>query len=176
VPRLQAFPGVSKGWINLIAALGNGAVADAIKEGADFMKDAILDSPTNDVRGWHLRKNSANGFASGARIGNTDPSVGDIDPNSGNMLNAVISSGPKKSGSGTVIQGSYGWVDAREEYFIKQDTGAYGVGARIGMGLLNEKTPGSKGVLRDYGAAVAARESLVKSLKASGLKMTGGLS
>ena len=175
MPRLQAFNGVSQGWINLIGALGNAAVSDAIKEGADFMKEAILDSPTNDSKDWHVRKNAANGFAPGARIGNANPNFGEVDPNSGNMLNAVSSSGPKKSGSGTVIHGSYGWVDAREEYFIKQDSGAYGVGARLGMGLLNAKAPGAKGVIRDYGAAVVARESLIKSLKASGLKLTGEL-
>ena len=175
MPRLQAFPGVSKGWINLIAALGNGAVADAIKEGADFMKDAILDSPTGHP--WHIRKNAANGFTSNQpRIGNTNPSFGDVDPNSGKMLNAVSSSGPKMSGSNTVIQGQYGWIDVREEYFIKQDNGNYVVGAGEGMGLLNPQAPRAGGVIRDYGAAVAARESLIKSLKASGLKMTGGLS
>ncbi len=174
MPRLQAFPGVSRGWINLITALGTAAVADSIKEGADFMKEAILDSPTTHP--WHARKNAANGFAPGARVGNTNPSFGEVDPNSGKMLNAVTSVGPAKSASGSEIVGFYGWVDAREEYFIKQDTGGYEVGAAMGMGLLNGQARGAGGVIRDYGAAVVARESLIKSLKASGLKMTGGLS
>jgi hypothetical protein len=174
VPRLQAFPGVSKGWINLIGALGNAAVADAIKEGADFMKEAILDSPTTHP--WHARKNAANSFTPGARIGNKNPDFGEVDPNSGKMLNAVSSVGPARSASGSEIVGFYGWVDAREDYFIKQDNGGYEVGAGMGMGLLNAQARGAGGVIRDYGAAVAARESLIKSLKASGLKMTGGLS
>lgn len=172
--RLEAFTGVSQGWINLITALGTAAVADSIKEGADFMKEAILDSPTTHP--WHARKNAANGFPSGARIGNKDPEIGEVDPNSGKMLNAVTSVGPARSASGSEIVGFYGWVDAREEYFIKQDTGGYEVGAAMGMGLLNGKANGAGGVIRNYGAAVAARESLIKSLKASGLKMTGGLS
>ncbi len=175
MPRLESFPGVSRGWVNLITALGTAAVADSIKEGADFMKDAILDSPTGHP--WHIRKNAANGFAPGARVGNTNPMFwNDIDPNSGKMLNAVSSIGPAKSASGSEIVGFYGWVDAREDYFIKQDTGGYEVGAAMGMGLLNGKANGAGGVIRNYGAAVAARESLIKSLKASGLKMTGGLS
>lgn len=173
MPRLESFNGVSQGWVNLIGALGKAAVSDAIKEGADFMKEAILDSPTTHP--WHARKNAANGFLAGARIGNTNPSFGEVDPNSGNMLKAVGSAGPVKSASGSEIVGAYGWVDAREEYFIKQDTGGYEVGAAMGMGLLNAKASGAGGVIRDYGAAVAARESLVKSLKASGLKLTGEL-
>ena len=174
MPRLEAFNGVSQGWINMIGALGKAAVADAIKDGADFMKEAILDSPTTHP--WHARKNAANGFPSGARIGNTNPSEGEVDPNSGKMLDSVSSMGPVKSASGSEIVGFYGWVDAREDYFIKQDTGGYEVGAAMGMGLLNPKASGAGGVIRDYGAAVAARESLVKSLKAGGLKVTGGLS
>jgi hypothetical protein len=174
MPRLESFNGVSQGWINLIGALGKAAVADAIKDGADFMKEAILDSPTTHP--WHARKNAANGFPAGARIGNKNPSFGEVDPNSGKMLNSVSSMGPIKSPSGSEIVGAYGWVDAREDYFIKQDTGGYEVGAAMGMGLLNPKAPGAGGVIRDYGAAVAARESLVKSLRASGLKMTGEIS
>jgi hypothetical protein len=170
MPRLEAFAGVSQGWINQIAAISSAAVGDAIEEGAEFMRDAILDSPTSHP--WHARKNAANGFPAGARIGNTDPSFGDVDPNSGNMLASVSTLGPVKSGGGSEIVGLFGWIDNEEEYFIEQDTGSYDVGAAMGMGLLNGRS--SRGnVLRDYGAKVAAEQRLIKSLSAAGLKSTG---
>jgi hypothetical protein len=167
VPRLEAFPSVSQGWVKLILAVSTSAVKDAIAEGADFMRDAIMDSPTSHP--WHLRKNAANGFPTGARIGNTNPVFGDVDPNSGKMLASIASEGPLRSGSGSEVLGLFGWLNTQEDYFIDQDTGGYEVGAAMGMGLLNDRT--SRGnVMRKYGAAVASQQSVIKSLKAAGLK------
>lgn len=169
MPKLDAFPGVAQGWVNIILAISSAAVKDAIEEGADFMRDAIMDSPTSHP--WHLRKNAANGFPSGARIGNTNPDFGDVDPNSGKMLASIASQGPLRSGSGSEVLGLFGWLNTQEDYFIDQDTGGYDVGAAMGMGLLNGRS--SRGnVMRKYGAAVASQQSLIKSLKASGLKHT----
>jgi hypothetical protein len=149
-------------------AISSAAVKDAIEEGADFMRDAIMDSPTSHP--WHLRKNAANGFPAGARIGNRSESFGDVDPNSGKMLASIASQGPLRSGSNSEVLGLFGWLNTQEDYFLDQDNGNYGVGAAMGMGLLNAKAPGAGGVLRKYGATMAAKESLIKSLKASGLK------
>lgn len=168
--KLSEFPAVSRGWINQITEVANAGVKDAIDEGAKFMREAILDSPTGDPKDWHLRKNEANSFPLGARIGNANPTFGDVDPNSGLMLASVSSSGPVKGNS--EITGSFGWIDVKKEYFLDQDTGAYGVGAQVGMGLLNDGSGRGK-ALRDYGARVAAEQVLIKSLKASGLKFTG---
>jgi hypothetical protein len=168
MPKLDDFPGVSQGWVNLILAISSAAVKDAVDEGADFMRDAIMDSPTSHP--WHLRKNAANGFPSGARIGNRDESFGDVDPNSGKMLSSVASQGPIRSGSGSEVLGLFGWLNTQEDYFIDQDSGGYDVGAAMGMGLLNSRAQGAGGVLRKYGAAVAAQQSLIKSLKSSGLR------
>jgi len=176
MPRLEAFPSVSRGWINQIAALSAGAVKDGIEAGATFMREAILDSPTGHP--WHTRKNAANGFPPGARIGNTNPAFGEVDPNSGNMLNSVSTLGPIKSASGSEVVGLYGWVDANESgrdyYFELQDTGGYVVGAGMGMGLLNEAAGGAGGVLRNYGAKIAAEQSVTKSMLAAGFSYTGG--
>jgi hypothetical protein len=171
MPSIKSFNGVSQGYINLISAVGTAAVADSIKTGAEFMREGILDS--NTTHPWHAKKNAANGFPSGARIGNTNPSFGEVDPNSGNMLASVSSSGPTRSASGTEIAGIYGWINSTEDYFIEQDNGSYGVGAGMGMGLLNGKGPGAGGVLRNYGAKNAASTSLVKSMLSAGFKYKG---
>jgi hypothetical protein len=165
--KLDAFPSVSRGWINMITAVANAGVRDAIEEGSRFMREGILDSPTGDANNWHLDKNRDNSFPEGARIGNTNPTVGEIDPNSGLMLASVSTAGPIRAGS--AVTGFFGWIDVKKEYFLDQDTGAYGVGAEVGMGLLNSGS-GRGGALRDYGAAVASQQRLIKSLKAAGLK------
>lgn len=170
MPRLAEFSGVSQGWINMIAAVSSGAVRDAIDEGAKFMRDAINDSPTSHP--WHVRKNAANGFDDGARIGNTNPSFGEVDPNSGLMLASVGTAGPVRGASGSEVVGFYGWIDRQEAYFADQDTGGYDVGAAMGMGLLNGRS-GRGNVMRDYGAKVAAEEKLISGLKAAGLKANG---
>ena len=175
MPNLDAFPSVSRGWINQIAALSSGAVKDGIEAGAAFMREAINNSPTGHP--WHARKNAANEFPTGARRGNTNPDFGEVDPNSGNMLNSVGTLGPIKSGSGSEVVGLYGWVDANESgrdyYFELQDTGGYVVGAGMGMGLLNEAAAGAGGVLRNYGAKVIAEQSVTKSMLAAGFTYTG---
>jgi len=175
VPNLNAFSGVSQGWINQVTAIVTGAVKDGINAGAEFMREAINNSPTGHP--WHVRKNEANGFAPGARIGNRNPSFGEVDPNSGNMLNSVSTSGPFRSGSDAQIAGLYGWLDAnetgRDYYFVLQDNGDYEVGASMGMGLLNEVANGAGGVLRNYGAKIEAEQSVARSMLAAGFKYTG---
>lgn len=171
MPRLAEFSGISQGWINQLSAVAVASVREAIDEGAQFMRDAILDSPTDDPMGWHIKKNMANGFPAGARIGNTDPGIGDIDPNSGLMLNSVDTAGPLRTKPSEIV-GFFGWIDTKKEYFLDQDTGDYKVGAEVGMGLLNAGA-GKGGALRDYGAKVAAEQKLIQSLSAAGLKSTG---
>jgi hypothetical protein len=171
MPKLAGFTGVSNGWSRVILGISTAAVRNSIKDGAEFMSDSILDSPTSHP--WHLRKNEANGFPNGARIGNTNPGFGEVDPNSGKMLASITSSGPLRSGQGNQVFGLFGWLTTQEDYFIEQDSGDYKVGAGMGMGLLNSKGPGSGGVLRKYGAKVAAEQSVVKSMLAAGLKYTG---
>lgn len=177
MPKLSAFPGISRGWINQVSAISAGAVKDGIEAGAEFMREAILDSPTTHP--WHIRKNEANGFAPGARIGNTNPSFGEVDPNSGNMLKSVSTLGPAKSAGGSHVVGLFGWIDAQENgrdyYFALQDSGDYKVGAGMGMGLINGPAGGAGGVLRQYGAKVAAEQVVTKSLLSAGFKYTGGV-
>jgi hypothetical protein len=169
MPRLDAFPAVSQGWINQVTAVSTAAVKDAIAEGADFMRKGIENSPTGT--NWHSDKNAANpGFPDGARIGNRNPNFGTepIDPNSGLMLASVSTVGPVKS-SASSIEGFFGWVDDKEPYFLLQDVGNYSVGNQSGMGLINQAINPQAGV-KQYGAALASQQSLIKSLKAAGLK------
>jgi hypothetical protein len=169
MPRLADFNGVSQTWVTKIAEVASSSVKQAIDDGASFMRQAINNSPTTHP--WHARKNDANGFPGGARIGNTDESFGEVDPNSGLMLNSVETAGPLRAGPSQVV-GFFGWINTQKEYFLDQDTGGYDVGAAMGMGLLNGRS--SRGnVMRDYGAKVVAEQSVIKSLKASGLKFTG---
>jgi hypothetical protein len=170
MPKLTEFNGVSQGWINMLAAVSAGAVKDAIEEGADFMRNAINNSPTGHP--WHARKNDANDFPTGARIGNTNPEFGEVDPNSGLMLASVTALGPFKNGSSEIL-GFYGWVNTQKDYFIDQDTGNYLVGAAAGMGLLNGLSTGAGSVMRNYGAKFAAEEKLMGNLKAAGLRTSG---
>jgi hypothetical protein len=44
----------------------------------------------------------------------------------------------------------------------------------MGMGLLNEAAGGAGGVLRNYGAKIAAEQSVTKSMLAAGFSYTGG--
>lgn len=174
MPKLSEFPSASKVWQKQLLAVGVKSISTAMNEGADFMREAITDSPTG--HSWHLRKNAANGFPDGARIGNANSSFGEVDPNSGNMLNSVSTVGPSASGQGDSVVGFFGWMDATENndsfYFAAQDAGNYDVGKQKGMGLLNGPTEGSS-VLREFGAQVVAEESLIKTLTAAGLKLTG---
>ena len=175
MPSIKAFSGVSQGWVNQVSAIATAAVRDGINAGAEFMREAINNSPTSHP--WHARKNDANNFEPGARIGNRNPSFGEVDPNSGNMLNSVRTSGPLRSGSDAQITGLYGWLDAsetgRDYYFVLQDNGDYEVGAGMGMGLINEAANGAGGVLRNYGAKIIAEQGVAKVMVSAGFKYTG---
>ena len=175
MPSIKAFSGVSQGWVNQVSAIATAAVRDGINAGAEFMREAINNSPTSHP--WHARKNDANNFEPGARIGNRNPSFGEVDPNSGNMLNSVSTSGPFRSGSDAQIAGLYGWLDAsetgRDYYFVLQDNGDYEVGAGMGMGLINEAANGAGGVLRNYGAKIIAEQGVAKVMVSARFKYTG---
>ena len=170
MPSLDAFAGVSQGWINQIAAVASGAVKETIEEGAQAMRDGINDSSTGTP--WHLKKNQQNDFEDGARIGNRNPMVGEVDPHSGQMLASVSSAGPVKTNGGKHIEGFFGWIDAKEPYFLLQDVGNYGVGEQVGMGLLNNAMNNDS--ITQMSAYVAAKEKLISSLSAAGLKSSGG--
>jgi len=172
MPRLQAFNGVSQAWLNQIKEVASGAVKDGIEAGAEFMRNGIMDSPTGTP--WHIQKNQANGFGDGARIGNNNPNFGSegVDPNSGKMLNSVDSLGPTSSASGSEIAGIYGWINVREDYFLLQDVGNYGVGKQSGMGLLN-KAMNPQASVTQMGAKIEAESQVAKTMLAAGFKYTG---
>jgi hypothetical protein len=172
MPKLQAFSGISQGWINQVTAIATGAVKDAIEKGADFMRDGIKDSPTGST--WHKNKNNANGFPDGARIGNKNPAFGEVDSKSGLMLASVSSAGPVRTSGGSSVEGFFGWIDTKESYFLLQDVGNYKVGKQTGMGLLNE-TMKSNSSITQMGAKVAAEQRLTKSMLSAGFKLSGGL-
>jgi hypothetical protein len=174
MPKLEAFSGISQGWINQVTAIASGAVKDSINAGVAYMQEVIKDSPTGTP--WHLNKNRANNFSEGARIGNNNPDFGTeaVDPNSGLMLSSVSSVGPVRLG-GDQIQGFFGWIDTKESYFLLQDVGNYGVGKQSGMGLLNiARNPGSS--IKQMGAYIEAEQSLKKSMLSAGFKYSGGVS
>jgi len=173
VPKLEAFPSVSQGWVNKIAAISTAAVKDGIEAGAEYMRKAINNRPTGTK--WHRDKNDANPeFAGGARIGNKNPNFGTqgVDPNSGLMLASVSTIGPVVSGAGSQVQGFFGWVDNKESYFLLQDIGNYGVGYQSGMGLLNIARNPTEFVTQ-MGAKIEAESSVARSMLAAGFKYSG---
>ena len=172
MPRLDAFTGVSQRWINQIAAVASGAVKDTIEAGAEFMREGINDRSTGTP--WHLEKNQANGFDDGARIGNRNPMVGEVDPHSGQMLASINTAGPIRTNGGSNVEGFFGWIDTKEPYFLLQDVGNYGVGDEVGMGLLNKAMNNDS--ITQMGAYVAAKQRLIKSLSLAGLKPSGATS
>ena len=170
MPNLTAFPSVAQGWIDGVVKISSSAVSEGIRAGADYMREGINDRPTGTK--WHLDKNAANGFDSGARIGNANPDFGTlgVDPNSGLMLASVSSSGPMKSGD--AVTGSYGWLDVQKDYFLLQDVGNYGLGNESGMGLLNIAQKPTEAV-EQMGAVLEAERVVAKAMLAAGFKYTG---
>ena len=170
MPRLDAFPAVSQGWINQVTAVSTAALKDGIEAGANFMRETIMDSPTGTP--WHLDKNRSNSFPLGARIGNANPNFGTqgVDPNSGLMLSSVSQSGPTSARN--VLKGSFGWIDVKENYFLLQDVGNYVVGEQSGMGLLNN-TERENNSITQMGAAFEAERVLAKAMLSAGFKYTG---
>lgn len=174
MPNLNAFSGVSQGWINQVSATAAGAIKDSIDAGVTYMREVIQDSPTGSP--WHVRKTDANpGFDPAARIGNRNSSFGEVDPKSGLMLASVSSAGPVRSAGGSTVEGFFGWIDTKESYFLLQDVGNYGVGKQSGMGLLNiAQNPGDS--IKQMGAYVEAEQTLKKSMLSAGFKYSGGMS
>jgi hypothetical protein len=171
MPKLSAFPSVSRGWIDTTARISLDAVREGITAGATYMRLAIDDRPTGTK--WHRDKNDANpGFGQGARIGNNNPDFGTegVDPNSGLMLASVSSAGPSSTGGN--IKGSYGWLDVQKDYFLLQDVGNYGVGNQSGMGLINIAMNPTAAV-EQMGAVMKAESAVAKVMLAAGFKYTG---
>lgn len=170
--KLSEFPAVSRGWIKSVASISSSAVKDGIEAGAMAMREGIQNSPTETK--WHRDKNDANpGFGSGARIGNRNPTFGEVDPKSGLMLASVSSAGPINSSGGKKVSGSFGWIDTKESYFLLQDVGNYSVGNQKGMGLLNLAMNSTESV-NQMGAYVEASQATINSMVTAGFKVSGG--
>ncbi len=173
MPKLTEFDSYAKLFHNQVLVAGARTVNAAIDESADFMREVISGgSPTGHP--WHAAKNAANGYEPGARIGNKVPFMykgyaSEVDPKSGNMLNSVKTMGPTTNGDGSKIVGLFGWIDNEEAYFGQQDTGKYGVGKGVGMGLLNEGAKSS----RKFAAMMTAQLVLEREGAKNGFKVTG---
>jgi hypothetical protein len=170
------FDGYSVTFIKQVVSAGGQALKETIDSGAEYMRKFILEgSPTGSP--WHDNKNARNGYPQGSRIGNTDPSIGDVHMDAGNMLREVDALGPAVSPDNSKIVGLFGWIDsdkvASNAYFVEQDSGNYHTGKHIGMGLLNSATGDSRGVLQNFGAMMAARNQLETSMKSKGFRSSG---
>ena len=166
MPKLQEFDGAMINWTIRVKAAGAMSVSAALDEGADYMRKYIAeDSPT--LTSWHEQKNAINGYPYGSRIGNANPGIGPVQDNPGNMFRSVQAEDARVTS--TKISGKFGWIENQEEYFKQQDAGTYGVGKKIGMGLINK---GNK-TLQNFGAMVAAEEKLRSAGKANGFKISG---
>ena len=175
MPNLNEFDSYANIFHNQVLIAGSRSVNVAIDAGADFMREAIVNgSPTGHP--WHAAKNAANGFPDGARIGNRVPFMykgfaSEIDYKSGNMLKSVTTMGPVTSGDRSKIAGLFGWIDpsAEDSYFVQQDTGKYGVGKQVGMGLLNVGNKSGK----KFAAMMAAQTTLESEAIKNGFKVSG---
>lgn len=177
MPKLMDFSKYAEAFTSQVVAAAGGAVKETVDFGANYMRRFIIeDSPTGSA--WHEKKNAENGYPAGSRVGNTNPSVGEVHLNAGNMWRAVESAGPSIAPDKSKIIGLFGWIDSDKnpsnEYFVMQDSGNYHTGKHIGMGLLNGRTGDSRGVLQKFGAMVAAQGQLEKSMKSAGFSRTGG--
>jgi hypothetical protein len=171
VPKLTEFNGAMINWTIKVKAAGAMSVSEALDDGAAYMRKFIAaDSPTDTP--WHALKNAENGYPGGSRMGNQ---VGgpngnwEVHPDAGNMFRSVQAENAKVSKS--EISGRFGWIANQEDYFVQQDAGNYGVGSKVGMGLINKKR--GKKVLQNLGAAVSAEETLRTAAKQNGFKLSG---
>lgn len=176
MPRISEFPNYAEAFAKVVKEAGSKVVESGINDGAEYMR-RVISGEASTGHPWHAAKNAANGYATGARIGNTvafkyKKYTSEIDPHAGNMLNSVSSLGPAVNPDGSKIVGLFGWIDpsAEDEYFLQQDTGKYGVGNQVGMGLLNKGNKTS----RNMAAGLAAEVAMEKEAKTLGFKVSGG--
>jgi hypothetical protein len=177
MPKLADFSGATQIFINQVVAAAGSAVKETTEYGADYMRKFIAEgSPTGST--WHQKKNTENGYPSGSRMGNANPSVGPVQENPGNMYRSVSAMGPATAPDKSKIVGLFGWIDADKnpanQYFVDQDTGNYHTGKHMGMGLLNGRTGDSRGVLQKFGAMVAAQGAFETAMKSAGFTRSGG--
>lgn len=177
MPKLADFHALTEAFISQVVAAGGSAVKETTEYGMDYMRQFIMEgSPTGS--NWHQKKNAENGYPDGSRIGNTNPSVGAVHMNAGNMYRSVNAIGPAIAPDRSRIIGLFGWIDADKnpanQYFVDQDTGNYHTGKHIGMGLLNGRSGDSRGVLQNFGAMVAAQGKFESAMKSAGFTRSGG--
>lgn len=168
MPSPVEFPAYMHKYVKEVLDKSEFSVKRAATGGVAYMKEMIEKlSPTSTM--WHANKNLANGFAMGARIGSKIDFGGyPADPKSGTMLNSVESGSVTKTES--TIDVEFGWVNNKEAYFIKQDTGTYRSGG-VGMGLLNAGNRASK----DFAASIFASEKLIENMKKAGFSSKGSI-
>lgn len=177
MPKLKDFEASLLPFVKSVVAAGSSSVKETIDYGANYMRKYIIEgSPTGSA--WHDNKNATNGYPAGSRVGNTNPTIGDVHMDAGNMWRAVESVGPSVAPDNSKIIGLFGWVDADKvasnAYFVEQDSGNYHTGKHIGMGLLNTRMGDSRGVLQNFGAMMAAQNQLESSMKSKGFLVSGG--
>ena len=171
MPKLSEFGSFATEFEIRVKAAGAKSVSSAVDFGKSYMREYIMqDSPTGSA--GHEAKNAANGYPSGSRLGNSSYGDWPAQPNPGNMFRSVQKQDAVIKGES--ITGRFGWIDNKEDYFIQQDAGNYGVGKRMGMGLLNGAVGNSKGVLQEFGAAVASENNLRMVAKENGFIVSGG--
>ena len=171
MPKLSEFGRFAIEFEIEVKAAGAKSVSSAVDFGKSYMREYIMEgSPTGST--GHAAKNAANGYPEGSRLGNAAYGDWPIQPNPGNMYRSVQKQDAVIKGQS--ITGRFGWINNQEDYFTKQDSGTYGVGKRIGMGLINKAAGNSKGVLQELGAAVASENNLRMVAKQNGFLVSGG--
>lgn len=182
MPKIQEFPISMMNHVKNVIGVSGNALRESATFGSEYMKHYIeSNSPTGSQ--WHATKNQLNSYRTGSRIGGTidaqaGPYVFQADPHPGKMLESV---GPGKLQiTAQKIGMTYGWVKARDQYFLLQDTGGYIKTAKgkgktgVGMGLLNTASDGGgKSTLQQLGAFHATNKHFVDQMKNAGFKVSG---
>lgn len=171
MPKLSEFGQFAIEFEIQVKAAGAQSVTSALDFGKTYMRQYIIEGSPTGSEG-HDAKNAANGYPDGARIGNVSYDEWPAQPNPGNMYRSVQAENAKIKGAN--ISGRFGWIGNQQDYFLQQDSGNYKTGKRMGMGLINGTSGGSKGVLQELGAAVASENNLRTVAKQNGFIVSGG--
>jgi len=166
MPNLSDFASHMAEYSKEVTDKAQEAYKAAAMKGSAFMKAVISDGAPTGTR-WHLEKNAANRYGTGARIGSKVEFQG-YAPSAapGTMLDSVKRGSIEQSSNGFSV--SFGWLNKQEKYFGQQDLGTYRPNG-VGMGLLNKGNNGG----RDMGAALAAEAELLKKMKSARFKVKG---
>jgi hypothetical protein len=166
VPSISNFSSYMAKYSKEVTQKAQEAYKSAAMVGSAFMKAVISDGAPTGTR-WHLEKNIANRYGTGARIGSRIQFQG-YAPSAapGTMLRSVERGSIEQSPGGFSV--AFGWLNKKEEYFGQQDLGNYRPNG-VGMGLLNKGSNGG----RDMGAALAAEAELMKKMKSAKFKVKG---